>query len=116
MNEPPDFDPGVFETLREELGHEDTIEVLKRFLDDTTALVPELDAAGSRSALRRHAHVLKGTSATFGFMRLATRARALESVAETAGEDDLRASLAEVVSAFDECVRIADRRLLQEEG
>jgi histidine phosphotransfer protein HptB len=80
MNEAPLFDPSVFRGLCSELGNEDTAEVLQAFLADTPrkmALI--MLTTTDRSAIKRAAHSIKSSAATFGFARLSALARDLEA-------------------------------------
>jgi histidine phosphotransfer protein HptB len=74
------FDHAALLELTSELGKEDTAEVLKVFLADTSrkisAIAVELQA---RSTIKREAHSIKSSAATFGFVELSTLARELES-------------------------------------
>ncbi|HEY8580608.1 MAG TPA: Hpt domain-containing protein [Beijerinckiaceae bacterium] len=109
MSGPPVFEARVFRELCDEIGLEDTLTVLARFLADAAADMPSPEAADFPAALRRHAHALKGTAATFGFLRLAETARDVERRAAASQEADLGAARARLVSAFEECVVVARR-------
>ena len=83
MDEMPLFQQATLVALISELGKEDTAEVLKIFLADTSskmsAIASDLQA---RSTIKREAHSIKSSSATFGFVELSRLARELESGAE----------------------------------
>jgi hypothetical protein len=90
MTEAPLFDQAVFHQLDAELGSEDTAEVLRVFLTDTASKVSTI-ASGlqDRPTIKREAHSIKSSAATFGFACLSWHARELELHAETMNVSEL---------------------------
>lgn len=77
----PVIDPHQFDELQATAGADFVAELLATFADEVPHLLAELHAAASAGAaerFRRAAHSLKSNSQTFGALRLAERARALE--------------------------------------
>jgi HPt (histidine-containing phosphotransfer) domain-containing protein len=77
----PAVDPHLFDELQATAGADFVAELLDTFADEALPLVAELrSAAAAQSAerYRRAAHTLKSNSHTFGALRLAEMARALE--------------------------------------
>jgi HPt (histidine-containing phosphotransfer) domain-containing protein len=113
MDEMPLYDPATLLELISELGKEDTAEVLKIFLADTSgkmsAIAPDLQA---RSTIKREAHSIKSSSATFGFVELSRLARELESGAEAMSLAELRESAGKLRHAFGRTERFARANLL----
>jgi HPt (histidine-containing phosphotransfer) domain-containing protein len=96
------FDETVFDTLRSELGEADTAEVLKAFLADTAGKMARLAVNTEAGPLiRREAHAIKSSAATFGFDDLSRLARELEFGAETVTSAKLRESVRELQLAFE---------------
>ena len=113
MNELPIFDERVHSVLSAELGAEDTTEVMQMFLDDTSRkIVAICGDATSRSAVKREAHSIKSSAATFGFVRLSQLARDLEAGAETMESGLLSNSIAVLQSTFRETSAFARSTLL----
>ncbi len=74
------FDPSVYSALCSELGAEDVAEVLQAFLTDTPRKIRIMEPVmGDRPAIKRAAHSIKSSAATFGFAELSAHARELES-------------------------------------
>jgi HPt (histidine-containing phosphotransfer) domain-containing protein len=113
MDEMPLYDPATLLELISELGRKDTAEVLKIFLADTSskmsAIAPDLQA---RSTIKREAHSIKSSSATFGFVELSRLARELESGAEAMSLAELRESAGKLRHAFGRTERFARANLL----
>jgi HPt (histidine-containing phosphotransfer) domain-containing protein len=110
------FDEAVFETLRSELGEADTTEVLKAFLADTAGKMSRLAVNAESSLLiKREAHSIKSSAATFGFDELSQLARALELGAETMPSARLRESVRELQLAFETISQYALANLLDRE-
>ena len=78
----PAIDQKFLDQLREDLGPEHIGPALDMFLADLQKRVARL-RAGDRSAifLRKEAHALKGSAASFGFRRIAAAAAKLEDAA-----------------------------------
>ena len=113
MSEAPLFDKTVYLDLVSELGREDTVEVLKAFLADTSRKMEHMAAvAGDRSTVKREAHSTKSSSATFGFFELSAQARKLEATAETLTIAELHESVSALRQAFERVSQLAQARLL----
>jgi HPt (histidine-containing phosphotransfer) domain-containing protein len=113
MDETPLFDPATLLELIAELGTEDTAEVLKTFLADTSskmnAIASDLQA---RATIKREAHSIKSSAATFGFVELSTLARELESKVLAMSPAELRESVGTLRRAFERTERFARANLL----
>ena len=82
----PTLDPGGLGVLLETIGGDRGFlaELIETYLSDTPGLFTQLRdglAAGDAPGVRRAAHTLKSTSATFGAVRLAAIAREVETAA-----------------------------------
>lgn len=78
---PPSIDPHTFDELQANAGADFVAELVDTFAEEAPLLLAELRralAAGAAERFRRAAHSLKSNSSTFGAVRLADRARALE--------------------------------------
>jgi HPt (histidine-containing phosphotransfer) domain-containing protein len=113
MDEMPLFDQTTLLELISELGTEDAAEVLKAFLADTsskmTAIASDLEA---RSTIKREAHSIKSSAATFGFVELSTLARELESAALAMSLAELQESICTLRQAFERTENFARVNLL----
>jgi len=113
MTKTVSFDESVFRELGDELGAEDTAMVLNTFLADTANRLLRLEAGGEvRSAIRREAHSIKSSAATFGFGTLSQVARDLEAGAEAMPQAALRESVQELRRAFEATRTFAQDKLL----
>lgn len=113
MSEPPLFDQGVFAELSSELGEEDTVEVLKAFLADTSRKMGVMASAlQDRSTLRREAHSIKSSAATFGFAELSALAREIESRSETDGPAELFEFVETLGRIFEKTSKLAQAQLM----
>lgn len=111
MSDAPIFNNAVLIELNAELGPENTVEVLQTFLADTARKMTVLTADQVTPALvRREAHSIKSSAATFGFERLSKLARELEAGAEGMQAAALAASVETLCRAFDETSRLAENR------
>jgi HPt (histidine-containing phosphotransfer) domain-containing protein len=75
------IDPTVFQDLSDATGEDFAIELLQTFLDDAKTMFADLADAVSRGdteAYRRLAHSIKSNAQTFGAVKLAEEARAME--------------------------------------
>lgn len=107
------FDEIVFDMLRAELGEADTAEVLKAFLADTAGKMSRLAVnAEAGPLIRREAHAIKSSAATFGFDDLSRLARELELRAETITHAKLREAVQELQLAFETTRQFALANLL----
>lgn len=114
MTQPFSFDEAVFRELGSELGPDDTVALLNVFLADTAKKLIRIEAKDqARATIKREAHSMKSSAATFGFRGLSQTARQLEAGAETMPQDALRASIEELRQAFEATRAFADRNLLQ---
>jgi histidine phosphotransfer protein HptB len=96
------FNEAVFRELDAELGTEDTAEVLNSFLEDTSRKLDRLEVDGqSRSVIKREAHSMKSSAATFGFNQLSQLAIGLEASAETMSNTALVASIQGLRQSFE---------------
>jgi HPt (histidine-containing phosphotransfer) domain-containing protein len=107
------FDQAAFDTLGAEIGEADAREVLRAFLEDTAIRMTRLAASGEvRPLIKREAHSLKSSAATFGFHQLSRLAMELESGADTISLATLRASVASLQQAFEVARQFALANLL----
>lgn len=113
MTEPFSFDEAVFRELDAELGAADTAQILRSFLEDTDRKLERLEVDGqSRSVIKREAHSMKSSAATFGFNRLSRLAMELETSAETMPHAALTASVRELRQSFEATQTFARTNLL----
>jgi CheY-like chemotaxis protein len=98
------MDTSALDRLRETVGGEQALgELTQTFLRDTTRLLSELRAdleAGRTPEVRRHAHTLKSTAASFGASELSDLCRRLEDLAREGSLAGAAALLAEIEAAF----------------
>ena len=107
------FDDTVFHSLSAELGEADALEVLDAFLTDTASKMETLAGNGeARPLIRREAHSIKSSAATFGFEDLSRLAGELEFAAETMTPAKLQESLCELRRAFETTRQFAQMNLL----
>jgi HPt (histidine-containing phosphotransfer) domain-containing protein len=87
----PALVPDAFDELVAEIGHEGACEVRAVFWTDTRArlkLLSDLALAEHRAKIGREAHSLKSAARTFGYCRLASLARLLETSADALSDDE----------------------------
>jgi histidine phosphotransfer protein HptB len=113
MHEAPLFDPSVFRGLCSELGNEDTAEVLQAFLADTPGKMAIMSAVADRPSVKRAAHSIKSSAATFGFANLSALARDLESGIEGMSVPQLNECVGALRRAFEQTAEFAEANLLQ---
>jgi HPt (histidine-containing phosphotransfer) domain-containing protein len=114
MNEAPLFDPSVFRGLCSELGNEDATEVLQVFLDDTSRKMAIMTAdATDRPSIKRAAHSIKNSAATFGFAKLSALACDLEAGIEGMSVPQLHDCVGTLRWAFEKTAEFARANLLQ---
>ena len=94
-------DAGALSVLLETIGGDRIFlaELIETYLADSPGLIAQLRdglAADDAPGVRRAAHTLKSTSATFGAMRLAAIAREIETAA---ADDDLTEAAARIDAA-----------------
>jgi HPt (histidine-containing phosphotransfer) domain-containing protein len=100
------IDRATFDALKETVGAEFLVELVDTFLAEAPAMIAEMRhalAADYADQFRRAAHSLKSNSNTFGAVRLAEMARALEH----GGLDSVRADAAPLDALADEYHRVA---------
>ena len=113
MSEVPLFDQAPFLDLSSELGEEDTAEVLKVFLVDTARKMGIMATdVRDRSTLKREAHSIKSSAATFGFAELSALARKLEASSETMSVAELEEFVEALRQAFERTSKLARTQLL----
>ena len=114
MHEALLFDPSVFYGLCSELGNEDAAEVLQAFLVDTPRKMAIMTAATmDRPSIKRAAHSIKSSAATFGFVGLSALARDLESGVEGMSAPQVRDCVKTLGEAFKQTAEFARKNLLQ---
>ena len=107
------FDEAVFRELGSELGADDLVDLLNVFLADTAKKLIRIETEDqARAVIKREAHSMKSSAATFGFRVLSQTARQLEAGAEAMPQADLQASISELRQAFEATRAFADRNLL----
>ncbi len=114
MNEASLFDPSVFGGLCSELGNEDAAEVLQAFLADTPHKMAIMTSAtADRPTIKRAAHSIKSSAATFGFTRLSALARDLEAGIEGMSAPQLEECVGTLGEAFEQIAEFARANLLK---
>ena len=114
MNEAPLFDPSVFRGLCSELGNEDAAEVLQAFLADTPRkMAIMISDMTDRPSIKRAAHSIKSSAATFGFVGLSALARDLESGIEGMSALQMHDGVGTLCQAFEQTAEFARANLLQ---
>jgi len=113
MSESPLFDQAVFLELSSELGEEDTAEVLEAFLADGARKMGIMASAlQDRSTIKREAHSIKSSAATFGFSALSALARELEASVESMAAPQLLEFVEAICRTFERTVEFARANLL----
>ncbi|MGJ4883056.1 MULTISPECIES: Hpt domain-containing protein [unclassified Bradyrhizobium] len=108
------FDESVYQILVSELGEEDALEVLRTFLDDTSGKFGTLAAKfEDRLELRREAHSIKSSSATFGFSALSRLSRELEVGSATMEPAQMLEMVHKMQRSFDQSAVFAAANLLK---
>lgn len=113
MPEAPLFDSSVFRGLCSELGNEDAVEVLLAFLADAPDRMAMISATSDRPSIKRGAHSIKSSAATFGFASLSALARDLEAGIEGMSAQQLQDSAKTLRQAFEKTADFARTNLLQ---
>jgi len=109
------FDEPVFHELRDELGAEDVAALLNVFLTDTAKKLVRIETEDqARAVIKREAHSMKSSAATFGFRVLSQTARQLEAGAEAMPQAELQGSIRELRQAFEATQAFAARNLLND--
>ncbi|MGJ4889212.1 Hpt domain-containing protein [Bradyrhizobium sp. HKCCYLRH3099] len=108
------FDESVYQILISELGEEDALEVLRTFLDDTSSKFGKLASKfEDRQELRREAHSIKSSSATFGFSALSRLSRELEAGSATMEPAQMLEMVHKMEKSFEQAVLFAEANLLK---
>ena len=113
MNEAALFDSSVFRGLCSELGNEDAVEVLLAFLADAPGKMAMMSATSDRPSIKRAAHSIKSSAATFGFANLSMLARNLEAGIEGMGDTQLQDCVRSLGKAVEQTAKFARTNLLQ---
>jgi HPt (histidine-containing phosphotransfer) domain-containing protein len=113
MTQPFSFDEAVFRELGSELGPDDMGALLNVFLADTAKKLMRIEAEDQpRAIIKREAHSMKSSAATFGFRALSQTARQLEVSAEDMTQAALQALIGELRRTFEATRAFADANLL----
>lgn len=113
MSELPLFDRAVYLELSSELGEEDTAEVLEAFLADGARKMGIMASAMQhRSTIKREAHSIKSSAATFGFSELSAQARELEAGVEGMAAPQLQEFVEAIRRTFERTAEFARANLL----
>ncbi len=81
--------------------------LVNTFLESTPPLFADMSAAladGDAIGVRRHAHSLKSSAATYGAMRLSTMARKLEHEAAAGNLADAASTITALLAEYDDVV------------
>ncbi|MFL5667977.1 MAG: Hpt domain-containing protein [Chloroflexota bacterium] len=116
MSDPGVIDEAEFGRLLETVGgdREFLAELIETYLVDAPPLLADIRgsaAASNFDVLRRAAHTLKGTSASFGLVRLVDSCRVLEAAGAESSADGLDASVDAASSAYAEAETALRARL-----
>jgi histidine phosphotransfer protein HptB len=112
MNDAPICNKAVYLEFCGDVGPEDAAEVLSGFLEDTLTKMSALASFADRSVLKREAHAIKSSSATFGFDRLSGLGRRLEFGAEAMSQAEVQDAIAAIKGAFEATAGYARKELL----
>jgi PAS domain S-box-containing protein len=100
----PVLDPDALDRLAETIGGPEALtELTGTFLDDSERLLSELRRsveAGRTEDVRRHAHTLKSTAASFGATELSELCRRLEELAQVGSLDGVGDLVEAIVAEF----------------
>lgn len=99
----PAIDLSVFANLKESVGEDFIDELTTTFLDDAPKLIAEMHralTAGDAATLRRAAHSLKSSSASFGAARVAELAKSLEMAAQAGALESAPALLVRLAAEY----------------
>jgi HPt (histidine-containing phosphotransfer) domain-containing protein len=106
------FNKAAYLSFCDDVGADDAAEVLVTFFEDTGSKVNALPSQIDRQMIKREAHSIKSSSATFGFARLSALGRDLEAGAETMSPADLQTTIAALQQAFDATKTFAQQEML----
>ena len=99
------LDKQCFDALADELGADGMALALSCFIEETKGRIlniRKLDVTVDRTTIRREAHTIKGTAASFGFQRVSFGAKQLEARALTIDASGLLNSVRSMENAFNE--------------
>lgn len=88
------------QTLRDELGEEDFIEVVEIFIEEVSSMVADLRAAPKLETLSEDLHALKGSALNLGFSAFANLCQAGETEAAQGLAADV--ALPEILDCYDQ--------------
>lgn len=106
----PLFDKRIFDALASELGLEAMDEAFQAFIPEARKRLSALrvkNGDGERDVVGREAHTLKGTAATFGFLRMSEMAKQLERSAATIDPDAMASTIVMLEETFEQCLEAA---------
>jgi histidine phosphotransfer protein HptB len=113
MSEYSVFDRTSYLLLKSELGAEDTAEVLRIFLQDTSRKMTVFAQGALDPGQARHeAHAIKSSAANFGFSKLSCLACKIESEAMGMSPAQLREAITALQTSFKETRDFAHLALL----
>jgi len=112
MTDAPICNKAVYLEFCGDVGPEDAAEVLGAFLEDTLNKMSTLASLADRSVLKREAHSIKSSSATFGFERLSVLARQLEFGADAMSPAEVENAIAAIKHTFEVTAGNARKELL----
>jgi len=112
MNSAEVFDRNVYDGLVGDLGADDVAEVLGAFLADTQGKLDRLMTGSfQREEVRREAHAIKSSAATFGFVELSRLAKDAEKSAPALSPDGLREAVGGLQQSFVQVRRLTETLL-----
>ena len=112
MTDAPIFDKASYLQFCNDVGAEDAVEVLTSFLYATVLKLKEFRSFTDRGEIKREAHSIKSSSATFGFARLSDLGRELEFGIDDMSDAEVQAKIAAILEAFRITEAVAERDLL----
>ena len=112
MTNAPIFDKASYLQFCNDVGAEDAVEVLSSFLYATVLKLKEFQSFTDRVEIKREAHSIKSSSATFGFARLSNLGRELEFGIDDMSDAEVQAKISEILEAFRATEAVAERDLL----
>jgi HPt (histidine-containing phosphotransfer) domain-containing protein len=106
------FDKASYLQFHSDVGAEDAVEVLTAFLYATALKLNAFRTYTDRVEIKREAHAIKSSSATFGFARLSSLGRELEFGIDGMSDAEIQAKVAAIQEAFHATEVVARRELL----
>jgi histidine phosphotransfer protein HptB len=113
MTDAPIFDKASYLQFYNDVGAEDAVEVLTAFLYATALKLNEFRTYTDRVEIKREAHAIKSSSATFGFTRLSHLGRELEFGIDDMSDAEVHAKVAAIQETFHATEVVARRELLK---